>query len=161
MKRTFENALSLKESLPVGKTFTLLAGCFDLLHVNHMHLLERAKSFEELLVVAILSDEKIHKYKANGRPIISENQRAEMLSCIKFVDFVFIADIDPIGQETIELLKPNSVVFTDEAVVSEKVRKWSDNIKMWSPNTQIRIVSHGDGEDISTSKIIDKIRNFI
>lgn len=161
MKRVFRNAKSLKGSLPAEKTFTLLAGCFDLLHVNHMHLLERAKGFEDLLVVAILSDEKIYKYKGSERPIISENQRAEMLSCIRFVDFVFIADKDPIGKEVIELLKPDSVVFTDEAAVSEKVKKWSDNIRIWSPDTEIRIVPHNDGEDISTSRIIDKIRSDI
>ena len=160
MNTVFLNAQSLKEALPSDKTFTLLAGCFDLLHINHMHLLERAKSFNDLLVVAILSDEKVHKNKGAGRPVISEKQRAEMISCIKFVDFVFIAGVDPIGQETIKLLRPNSVVFTDEKIVSEKVTRWADNIKLWSPSTDIKIVPYVHVENISTSSIIEKIRSY-
>ena len=78
----------------------------------------------------------------------------------KFVDFVFIAETDPIGQETIELLKPNSVVFTDEKIVSEKVKRWSNNIKLWSPATDIRIAPYDGVENVSTSRIIEKIRSY-
>ncbi len=159
MQRIFSSAKLLKESLPEGKTFSLVAGCFDLIHIGHINLLERAKGFEELLVVGILSDDKIRKYKGIGRPIISQDQRAEVLSSIRHVDFVFIADIDPIGEETIEMLKPNSVIFTDELAVSEKVSKWTDNIIKYSPDTKVRIVSHGKDLNVSTSRIIDKIRS--
>jgi len=159
MKRVFKNAKSLKESLPSEKTFSLTAGCFDLLHVNHMHHFEHSKRFEDLLVVAILSDEKIKKYKGGGRPIIPQNQRAEMLSCIRFVDFVFIANRDPIGEKTIKLLEPSSVVFTDEAGTSQKVETWSDDIKTWSPSTKVRIIPYKDEHDISTTRIIEQIRS--
>lgn len=158
MNIVFKNAHSLKETLPPGKTFTLLAGCFDILHISHIRLLERAKEFEDLLVIAILSDEKVQKNKGAGRPIQPEAQRAEIMSSIRFVDYVFIADIDPIGQETIELLKPSSVVFTDEKVVSERVKKWAANIQLWSPSTKIQMVPYDDTENISTSNIIKKIR---
>ena len=67
MKNIFQSATEIKNVLPKGKRFTLVGGCFDLIHVGHIHLLEYAASLEELLVVAVLSDTYARKYKDSLR----------------------------------------------------------------------------------------------
>lgn len=155
----FENARTVKESLPQDKTFTLVGGCFDLLHVGHIHLLEYASTLEELLVVAVLSDENVRGYKKSGRPIINQWQRAVMLASMKVVDFVYVSDINPNGHETLELLKPNSVVFGEETS-AEKINRWTANIAISSPHTKIQLLRRYSEEVVSTTHIIRKIRNM-
>ncbi|MEX0925020.1 MAG: adenylyltransferase/cytidyltransferase family protein [Candidatus Paceibacterota bacterium] len=57
MKRIFDNVNEIKKSLPSGKSFTLVGGSFDLFHVGHIHVLEYASTLEDILVVAVLSDD--------------------------------------------------------------------------------------------------------
>lgn len=159
MKMIFEDASAIKKSLPQGKTFTLVGGCFDLLHVGHIHLLEYASTLEELLVVAVLSDENIRGYKQSGRPIVNQRQRAVMLASMRVVDFVYVSDINPNGYETLKLLKPNSVVFGEE-ISEEKVKRWTANIAISSPHTKIRLLPRYNEEEVSTSHIIRQIRNM-
>ena len=155
--RIFENAATLKESLPHDTTFTLVGGCFDLIHVGHIHLLEHANTLEKMLVVAVLSDASVRGYKKSGRPIINERQRAVMVGSIRFVDFVFISDTNPNGPETLALLKPNSVVFGEETSETSLVRR-RENIAAYSPHTKVQLLPRYTEELVSTSIIIDKIR---
>lgn len=160
MKKIFENASAVKEWLLQGKTFTLVGGCFDLLHVGHIHLLEYASTLEELLVVAVLSDENVRGYKKSGRPIINQEQRARMLASIGVVDFVYISDVNPNGLETLELLKPDSIVF-GEGTSAEKVKRWTANIASCSPRTKISLLPRYVEEEVSTSHIIKKIQEMV
>ena len=154
-----KSASSVKKLIPINKTFTLVAGCFDLFHIGHIHLLEYASTLEDLLVVAVLSDKKIRMYKSHERPIINQKQRAVILSSLKYVDFVYISDIEPNDPKTLKLLKPNSVVYSNEIENVRKVKKWKDNIKIYSPNTKVRLLPRYNKEEISTSHIIERIRN--
>jgi len=65
-------------------------GCFDILHVGHIHLLQEAKKQGDILIVGINSDSSIKKYKGDLRPIIPEKYRAQMISALKCVDYVSI-----------------------------------------------------------------------
>jgi cytidyltransferase-like protein len=159
VKKIIENVGDLKKIIPKNKTFTLVGGCFDLLHVGHVHLLEYASSLEDLLVVAVLSDENIRGYKKSGRPIINEKQRAVMLASMIVVDYVFIACINPNGHETISLLQPDSVVFGG-GVVADKIERWSNTIKKYSYRTNINIFPRYTKEEVSASLIIKKIREM-
>ena len=76
------NIIDIKSFLPSSKTFTLVGGCFDLLHVGHLNFLQYASTLEDLLVVAVLSDKNVSKYKNPERPIINQAQRAKMLASI-------------------------------------------------------------------------------
>lgn len=160
MNRVLENADALKKVLPPGKTFTLIGGCFDLIHVGHTHVLEYASTLEDLLVVAVLSDANMRQYKKTSRPIINQKQRSRMLASIRFVDFVYISDVNPNGFETIELLRPDSIVFGDDPTSAEKVRRWTATILNCSPNTKIKLLPRYSEEDVSTSSIINKIREM-
>lgn len=89
-----------------GKTVVTTNGCFDLLHVGHLRYLQAAKSFGDMLIVAINSDKSTRAIKGDKRPIIPESERAELLSGLECVDYVAIFEqTDPI--QTLLKLKPD------------------------------------------------------
>jgi len=161
MNRIYHSAIEIKNILPPAKNFTLVGGCFDLIHVGHIHLFEYASSLEELLVVAVLSDNYIRKYKEAGRPIIKEIQRAKMVASIRCVDFVYITDISPNSFETLHLLKPNSIVYGNEQSNTEKTQRRIEVITKSSPNTKTHFLPRYEDEEISTSYIIKKIKDSL
>ncbi len=73
-----------------GKTLVFTNGCFDLLHVGHLHLLEQAKTMGDLLIVGVNSDESVRALKGQGRPIVPEAERAELIAALECVDAVTI-----------------------------------------------------------------------
>ena len=71
-----------------GKTVVATNGCFDILHVGHVRYLEKTKSFADVLIVLLNSDKSVKSIKGPTRPINNENDRAEILSALRFVDYV-------------------------------------------------------------------------
>lgn len=92
-----------------GKTIVFTNGCFDLLHVGHLHLLEQAKAMGDRLVVAINSDESIRALKGEHRPIIPEAERAELIAGLECVDAVVIFP-EANATTLIELIQPDYYV---------------------------------------------------
>jgi cytidyltransferase-like protein len=158
MNNIFQSAVEVRQTLPRGKKFTLVGGCFDLIHVGHVHLLEYAASLEELLVVAVLSDSYTQKYKDPLRPVINQKQRLKMIASIRCVDFSYISNVSPNGLETLGLLKPHSVVFDEESRNTEKMRQRMENIESASPHTKVIFLPRYNEEEISTGRIISRIR---
>ena len=66
----------------------LANGCFDLIHVGHIRYLKESKKRGDILVVALNSDSSVRKLKGKGRPILLEDQRAEIISSFTFVDYI-------------------------------------------------------------------------
>lgn len=75
-----------------GKKIVTTNGCFDLLHIGHVRALKASRSLGDLLLVGINSDESVRRLKGEGRPINSEEIRAEMLLSLSCVDYVTIFD---------------------------------------------------------------------
>lgn len=75
-----------------GLRLVFANGCFDLLHPGHLHLLERARALGDRLLVAINTDASVRANKGEGRPIIPEAERAEVLDALEFVDYVTFFD---------------------------------------------------------------------
>jgi D-glycero-beta-D-manno-heptose 1-phosphate adenylyltransferase len=73
-----------------GDSVTLANGCFDLLHVGHVRYLRAAKGLGGRLIVAINSDESVRALKGEGRPLMPEAERAEILASLADVDAVVI-----------------------------------------------------------------------
>jgi D-glycero-beta-D-manno-heptose 1-phosphate adenylyltransferase len=73
-----------------GERITLANGCFDLLHVGHVRYLHAAKQLGGRLLVAVNSDESVRRLKGPDRPLMPENERAEILSALQDVDAVVI-----------------------------------------------------------------------
>ena len=69
-------------------------GCFDILHVGHIQMLEFIKESCDYLIVGIDSDRRVKENKGNGRPINTQDNRAYMLESLRCVDAVFIFDSD-------------------------------------------------------------------
>lgn len=75
-----------------GKRLVFTNGVFDLLHVGHVRYLAQARGLGDALVVAINSDRSVRELKGNDRPLINENERAEILAALRQVDYVTIFD---------------------------------------------------------------------
>lgn len=84
----------LKKLRSENKTIVTTNGCFDILHVGHVRYLEKAKSFGDVLIVALNSDKSVKSIKGESRPINNENDRAEILSALRSVDYVILFDED-------------------------------------------------------------------
>ncbi len=103
-----------------GARIVFTNGCFDLLHVGHIKMLERAKEYGDVLVVAINTDESVRRLKGPNRPIIDEEARAAVIASLLPVDFVTLFDEDT-PLELIRLVRPDVLVkggdYTTETVV--------------------------------------------
>src|SRR4029077_16191915 len=73
-----------------GQRLVLTNGCFDLLHVGHVRYLQQARELGDFLVVAVNGDKSGRSLKGAGRPLNSEEDRAEVLAALECVDFVTI-----------------------------------------------------------------------
>ena len=140
-----------KDARATGARIVLANGCFDVLHVGHVRYLEGAKALGDLLVVGINSDAQVARLKGNGRPLMRQDQRAEMVASLQAVDFVVIFD-QPTVEELLLALKPDihakGTDYTEETVPErEVVRSYGG-----------RVAIAGDPKDHSTSELIDRLK---
>jgi rfaE bifunctional protein nucleotidyltransferase chain/domain len=77
-----------------GKRIVFTNGCFDILHPGHTRYLRAARELGDYLVVAVNSDRSVREIKGKGRPVITEEDRAEVLAALGFVDGIVIFDED-------------------------------------------------------------------
>lgn len=105
-----------------GKKVVTTNGCFDILHVGHTRSLEMAKSLGDVLVVGINSDNSARLNKGVGRPVNPAAERAEIISFLTPVDYVFIFD-SKTPTEWIEAIKPSIHVKGKDRKMSEIVEK--------------------------------------
>lgn len=103
-----------------GKKLVFTNGCFDILHAGHVRYLNQARALGDALVVAVNSDRSVREIKGPGRPIIPEMERAEVLTALACVDFVFLFD-DPTPQRVIDAIVPDVLVKGADWRISEIV----------------------------------------
>lgn len=93
-----------------GETVVFTNGCYDLLHVGHIRFLEQCRQLGNIVVVGLNSDASVRAQgKGDNRPIIPQDQRAEVLAALHSVDYVVLFD-EPTPQELIETLNPDVLV---------------------------------------------------
>ena len=92
-----------------GKTVVFTNGCFDLLHRGHIRLLEEARSKGDVLILGLNSDAGVRRMKGPSRPILSEQERAEMAGELASVDAVVLFD-EETPRELIAALLPDVLV---------------------------------------------------
>jgi D-beta-D-heptose 7-phosphate kinase/D-beta-D-heptose 1-phosphate adenosyltransferase len=92
-----------------GKKIIFTNGCFDIIHTGHTRYLAQAKSYGDLLVVAVNSDVSVKKIKGEKRPINPQADRMETLAALEMVDFVTVFD-EPDPYRIISALKPDVLV---------------------------------------------------
>lgn len=133
-----------------NKTIVTTNGCFDILHVGHVRYLEKTKSYADVLIVALNSDKSVKSIKGESRPINNENDRAEVLSALKSVDYVVLFDEDsPINL----LLQMKPDVYTKGA--DYNIETLPEAKKIMETGTRIEFISFVEGK--STTSIIEKI----
>jgi D-glycero-beta-D-manno-heptose 1-phosphate adenylyltransferase len=105
-----DELLGARENLrAAGKTVVFTNGVFDLLHVGHVRYLEQARALGDALVVAINSDRAVRELKGDGRPVIVEQERAEILAALRQVSYVTVFD-DISPRDLIAKLLPDVLV---------------------------------------------------
>lgn len=118
----------------VGEKIVFTNGCFDLLHPGHISLLYQARALGDRLIVGLNTDASVKRLKGSGRPILSEQDRAAMLSALTCVDLVVHFDEDtPLN--LIQALKPDILVKgsdyqTHEVVGREVVEAYGGCVKL-------------------------------
>jgi len=84
-------------------------GCFDILHTGHIRLFKKSKSYGDYLVVALNTDGSTRRLKGKHKPIVPQNERAEIISAIQYVDYVTFFDEDT-PEQILRQLKPDILV---------------------------------------------------
>ena len=125
-------------------------GCFDLLHMGHVRYLRQARELGTCLIVAINSDDSVRRLKGPPRPVIGQDERAEMLGSLECVDYVTIFDEDT-PHALLGLLRPDILVKggTTPVIVGREVVEAHGG----------KVMSMDMVEGLSTTAIIDRIVN--
>lgn len=131
-----------------GKRIVFTNGCFDIIHVGHIRYLKEAKKFGDVMIIGLNSDKSISRIKP-GRPVNSEQHRAEVLSSLEMVDYVVLFDEDT-PYELIKTIKPDVLVkggdWKKEDIIGSDIAKETYRLPYI--------------KGISTTAIIDKIKNL-
>lgn len=133
------------------KKIVFTNGCFDILHVGHKRYLQQAATLGDILVVGVNSDDSVRRLKGPGRPVNSEQDRAEILSALGFIDYVVI-----FGEETpyelIKKIQPDVLVkggdYKPEEVVGRDIVE--------ARSGRLELIPFVEGK--STTRIIEKMR---
>ena len=133
-----------------GRRVALANGVFDLLHVGHVRYLEAARALADVLVVAVNSDASTRRNKGEGRPVVPEGERAELVAALGCVDHVLVFD-DPTVVAVIRALKPDVHVkgtdYTPETVPERaEVEAYGG-----------RVAVAGDPKDHSTTDLVRRL----
>jgi len=140
----------VRERRALGHQVVFTNGCFDLLHRGHTRLLQQARELGDLLIVGLNSDASVRRVKGPSRPVLSEDERAEVLSALASVDYVVLFD-DPDPGSTIAALVPD---------VLAKGADWAKDQIVGRETVEGRggrVVTIPLVEGSSTSGIIDRI----
>jgi D-beta-D-heptose 7-phosphate kinase/D-beta-D-heptose 1-phosphate adenosyltransferase len=145
-------AEELKRRRRNGETIVFTNGCFDLLHMGHVRYLQQARELGTCLIVATNSDDSVRRLKGPSRPIIEQDERAEMLGSLECVDFVTVFSEDT-PETLLELLRPDVLVKggTTAHVVGRDIVEGYGG----------RVLTLPAVEGLSTTKIIERIGNTL
>jgi D-beta-D-heptose 7-phosphate kinase/D-beta-D-heptose 1-phosphate adenosyltransferase len=145
-----ELAVALQYRRQQGQRIVFTNGCFDLLHVGHIHYLHQARAMGDCLVVALNDDASVRLLKGNKRPLLPQDDRARLLAALACVDYVTLfSEATPLA--LIEFLRPHVLVkggdYTLDTVVGRK--------EVEAYGGEVRLVPYIPGT--STTGIIDSV----
>jgi len=135
-----------------GKTVALANGLFDLVHVGHLRYLEEAATLADRLVVAVNDDASARSLKGPDRPIVPQDERAELiagLSCVALVTIFGEATVEPILRALVPDVHCKGTDYTAETVPERETAR----------SLGIRVAITGDPKDHATRDLIAQIRS--
>ncbi|MDA9049468.1 bifunctional D-glycero-beta-D-manno-heptose-7-phosphate kinase/D-glycero-beta-D-manno-heptose 1-phosphate adenylyltransferase HldE [Pseudomonadales bacterium] len=145
--------LAAAEARSRGERVVFTNGCFDILHAGHVDYLAEARQRGDRLVVAINSDESVHRLKGEGRPINTVDRRMAMLAGLSAVDWVVTFEHDtPLA--LLEKLRPDVLVKGGDYGIEQVVG--GDMVRAYGGEVAVLSLV----EDCSTTAIVEKIRNL-
>jgi D-beta-D-heptose 7-phosphate kinase/D-beta-D-heptose 1-phosphate adenosyltransferase len=145
-----EICITLREQ---GLRIVFTNGCFDILHPGHIHCLKTARDAGDVLVLGMNDDESVKGLKGAGRPVLAQDQRAEILSALEIVDYVVLFH-ESTPYELVKAVQPDVLVkggdYREEEVVGRDV--------VMARGGYVLIVPPLPG--VSTTEIIRKIQSL-
>jgi D-beta-D-heptose 7-phosphate kinase/D-beta-D-heptose 1-phosphate adenosyltransferase len=144
-------ALSARRARKERIVFT--NGCFDLLHVGHTRYLQEARKLGDCLVVGLNSDASVRAIKSDGRPVVPQAQRAEVLAALACVDHVVIFD-EPDPQNLIARAQPDILVKGGDWPIDQIVGREIVQARGG------RVVTIPLVPDVSTTSLIRRIKTL-
>ena len=145
--------LAASEARARGERIVFTNGCFDILHAGHVDYLTEARQRGDRLVVAINSDESVHRLKGEGRPINTVDRRLAMLAGLSAVDWVLAFENDtPLA--LLEKLRPDVLVKGGDYGIEQVVG--GDLVRAYGGEVAVLSLV----EDCSTTAIVEKIRKL-
>lgn len=135
------------------KKIVFTAGTWDLLHPGHCRYLEQVSSYGDVMVVGVSSDLAIRKLKGPNKPILDEKLRCEMLTFLKFVDFVTILP-EPTCQPSLGLLRPD-VYITDREDWTDDYKQSKEYKTVISYGGEVNMIDR-QSTAVSTTKIVQR-----
>lgn len=155
------------------KKIVLTQGSFDMVHIGHGRYLELAKSYGDVLIVGVDSDAKIKHRKGEDRPVVPQEERLEMLTYLKSVDYVFLKELDAPKYNVIKKVQPDVLVATQETYTAKQIeylKQFCGQIKVVAPmattstSAKLRLLQMGAAKKIGatlTKKLIFTIENVL
>lgn len=146
------------------KKIVFCCGSFDITHAGHILFFEDCKKLGDILVVAVGGDKILKSYKGDKRPVLNENVRLKTVDSFKPVDYSFINNVSTrerlnyILDVTFEKLKPDVYAVNDDTWGMEYRKKTAENFNVKMVILKRRCPK--EFEDISTTKIIEKIKSL-
>jgi D-glycero-beta-D-manno-heptose 1-phosphate adenylyltransferase len=137
-----------------GKTLAFANGGFDLLHVGHLRYLQAARAEADALLVAVNSDASIGRLKGPGRPVVPEDERAELVAGLAPVDLVVIFD-EPTPAALLAELRPEVHCKGTDYGSPERVPEYQV-VRAYGGRTALV----GDPKDHATTDLIARIRSL-
>jgi rfaE bifunctional protein kinase chain/domain/rfaE bifunctional protein nucleotidyltransferase chain/domain len=104
-----ELAVEVRRRQQAGERAVFTNGCFDLLHLGHVRYLQEARDLGDFLILGLNSDSSVRRLKGQGRPLVPEGKRAEILAALSCIDYVTIFP-EATASPLVELLQPNIYV---------------------------------------------------
>jgi len=134
-----------------GKRVVFANGCFDVLHVGHIRYLQDAAKIADVLVVGVNGDGSVRELKGEGRPVMPEDERAEIIAAIGGVSYVTIFH-DRSPARLLQMLRPDfqakGTDYTADSVPEAEI------VKAYGG----KVVITGDPKDHSTTAVLEKMR---
>ena len=132
-----------------GQQIVFANGCFDMLHVGHIRYLQGAKDLGGILIVGINSDSSVRELKGDGRPLMPDDERAEIVAALACVDFVTALN-DLTVNNLLLAIKPDVLAKGTDYTVDTVPER--ETVKSYGG----RVAIVGDPKDHSTTELIGK-----
>lgn len=160
MLRTSNTILKLDELKKIismakssDKKVVFTNGCFDIIHGGHIEFLQKAKSLGDILVVGLNTDQSVKYLKGENRPIKNEKERANILSALKYIDYITLFN-ETTPEKLIREIQPDILVKGDDYKIDEVVGR--EIVEGYGARVELIPIVEGHSTTNTLTKIIEQ-----